>query len=185
MEEILLFKNLNKLKSVYRTNNVEGRKESSAEHTWSTLMLADFFMTMYKYDLDRTRVYELIMYHDVVEIEAGDTELHPYHENSNKQEIEYEAAKKLKEILPANIKIKFWDYFNEFEQQITIEAKFAKAVDAIDPIIQGISVRTEWEGWSKEFLLKKKLPYFKPFPEIEEFFYELLKYLEDNQYFNN
>ena len=73
MEEINKLRRLYHLKHVDRFNSVLKRKESSAEHSWSCLILADYFLNLMKdRDIDRLKVYELLLYHDVVEIEAGD-----------------------------------------------------------------------------------------------------------------
>jgi len=79
-DEISRYKILNKLKTVYRFNTAGDRHESSAEHSWGALMLADFYLTKMQSDgiktdktdkvvIDRLKVYELLMYHDVVEID--------------------------------------------------------------------------------------------------------------------
>lgn len=73
MDELQRIRKLYKLKSVYRDSSVGNRKESSAEHSWSCLMLADYFIEKMNLKIDRIKVYELLMYHDLVEIEAGDT----------------------------------------------------------------------------------------------------------------
>ncbi len=186
MKELLKFKIINQLKSVYRANKVPGRKESSAEHTWSCLLLADYFMLKASYQLDKARVYELITYHDLVEIEAGDTELSPHNENLDKSKKELAAAKKLKKALPKYIDEKFWNCFLEFEKQETIESKFVKAIDVLDPIIQQLTCEAKWDGWTTEgrdWLIRKKAKYFEYFPEIRKDFDKLLDFLEENKYF--
>jgi len=120
------------LKSVYRECSVENRKESSAEHSWSCLILADYFLNLIKEKLDRLKVYGLLMYHDLVEIESGNFEMAPGSDRSNKQKIEECAAKKLSLGLPDILKSKYIKLFEEFEEQKTREAKFAKAIDYLD-----------------------------------------------------
>jgi putative hydrolase of HD superfamily len=71
-QEIIRLSIINKLKSVYRLNSVDKRKESSAEHSWSCIVLADYILNKYKIDVDRLKVYELLMYHDLSEIHTGD-----------------------------------------------------------------------------------------------------------------
>lgn len=74
---------INKLRKFYHLKNVDRdavvgkRKESSAEHSWSTLILADYFLNiMNDKSLNRLKVYELLLYHDIVEIESGDIPIH-------------------------------------------------------------------------------------------------------------
>jgi Zn-dependent M32 family carboxypeptidase len=89
------------LKNVERTARVGQRRESPAEHTWSALILADYVLSMMKNStLNRLKVYELLLYHDVVEIEAGDVNLLDEQNRKHKAEREKEAAHILKKHLP-------------------------------------------------------------------------------------
>jgi putative hydrolases of HD superfamily len=184
MENINKFRLINKLKSVYRENSVENRKESSAEHSWSCLILADYFLSNMSQKLDRLKIYELLMYHDVVEIYAGDTPLHPINESADKKQRENESIKLLEKDLPSPINKKLVILFKEFEEMTTMEAKFAKAIDALDAQIHEMDYKKDWKGWSKQFLIDKKANYFKDFPELRKSFEELLIFLETNDYFN-
>ncbi len=184
MEDIHKFRIFNKLKTVYRFNSVGNRKESSAEHTWSCLILADFFLSKTNYNLDRLKVYELLMYHDVVEIEAGDSPLHPDIKRLDKFEKENKAITLLNETLPVPLNKKFVGLFSEFEEQKTPESKFAKAIDLLDAEIHELDHKKDWKGWSKEFLVDKKLKFFEEFPELKKVFYEILDYLIKNNYFD-
>ena len=112
-----------RLKSVYRFNSVEKRKESSAEHSWSCLVLADYFLGMIKQKLDKTKVYELLIYHDLVEIYAGDVNILDTEKRKYKKANEHKASLRLKEELPKPINSKFLALFSEFEEQKTLEAK--------------------------------------------------------------
>ncbi len=173
----------NRLKSVYRLNSVGKRKESSAEHSWSCLILADFFLSKTKRKINRLKVYELLMYHDVVEIEAGDTPLHPKMKKINKNEREQKAVQILRKKLPSPVNSKFARLFNEFEAQKTIESKFAKAIDTLDAQIHEMDYKKDWKGWSAEFLIDQKSNYFEEFPEIKKTFNQLMEYLVKNGYF--
>ncbi len=184
MEDILKFTILNKLKSVYRLNSVESRKESSAEHTWSSLMLADFFFDKIDQKLDKLKVYELIMYHDIVEIETGDFPLHPEIKIENQKQKESLAAINLGKKLPEPLASKLSNVFKEFEECITLEAKFARAIEVLDPTIHEINYKEDWKGYTKEFLIEKKLKYFEEFPILKKQFLKILDYLEKNGYFN-
>lgn len=184
IKDILRFKRVNELKSIYRLNSVGKRKESSAEHSWSCLMLADFLLTEIKTKINRERVYELLMYHDLVEIETGDVPSHPNIKIRDKSRNEEIAANKLKKILPNNSGNKFIKLFKEFEEVKTKEAKFAKAVDALDAIIHEMDYKKDWKGWTADFLIKTKGRYFEEFPELKKIFYELLEWLEKEGYFD-
>jgi putative hydrolases of HD superfamily len=174
-----------RLKDVSRMNSAKDRKESSAEHTWSALMLADYFITkFYEKRLDRLRVYELLMYHDVVEIESGDIPLHPNTDKSRQKEIESKSAIILSKKIPKVLSKKYVGLFHEFESRVTDEAKFAKAIDLLDAEIHGMDYKEDYKGWTEEFLRKHKERYFKEFPELEAFFEEAVKYFHNNGFFD-
>lgn len=184
MEDIHKFRVFNKLKSVYRFNSVDKRKESSAEHSWSCLILADFFISKYYPSLDRLKVYEILMYHDVVEIEAGDCPLHPDIKRLDKKEKEKQASHLLEQSLPSPLNRKFTNLFNEFEEQKTLESRFAKAIDALDAQIHELDYKEDWKGWTEEFLVTKKMRLFEEFPEMKKIFFEIIDYLKENDYFS-
>ncbi len=186
MKDINALLKLYELKNVERMNSVKNRKESSAEHSWSCLILADYFLSKMKNNLniDRLKVYELLMYHDVMEIEAGDTALHPTNDNGGQKEKEHLAFAKLKEEIPYELKEKYILLFNEYEEKTSVEARFATAIDKMDAIIHEIPYKTDWKGWSEEFLRKSKEKYFVEFPEIKENFETLMTHLRKEGYFS-
>lgn len=184
MENINRLRKFYQLKNVYRANSVSGRKESSAEHSWSCLILADYFLSEIKEKLDRVKVYELLMYHDVVEIEAGDVCISDEKGRKGKKEREQQALHVIKEHIPKIMKKKFVALFTEFEEEKTREAKFAKAIDALDAQIHEIDYKEDWKGWTEEFLRKKKGYLFEEFPELKETFEKLMKFLREEAYFN-
>ncbi len=184
MDDLLKFEIVNKLKSVYRDANVGDRKESSAEHTWSCLMLADYFFDEIDEKVDRRKVYEILMYHDLVEVESGDTPFRPDRNDPDQEKKEALAAKKLKPQLPKHTGDKFIKLFNEFEEMKTIEAKFAKAIDQMDSLVYEYNFKYRWKGWSKEFIIKKKEKYFKPFPKLLRIFHDFLDLTEKEGYYD-
>jgi len=187
MDEIEKFRVLTRLKNTYRITSVGHRKESTAEHTWSTLVLADFLLSKVTTKLDKLRVFELLMYHDVVEIEAGDTALRPGKhagDQLGKKDRERRAAERLREKLPPEIAHTFMERFEEFEERTTPEAQFAKAIDHLDAVINQMDHPEDWGGWTRAFYVEKKRPYFEPFPELLKFFDELMDHLEKEGYFD-
>lgn len=184
MENINKLRTFYQLKNVERANTVSGRKESSAEHSWSCLILADYFMGILKEKLDREKVYELLMYHDVVEIEAGDICISDEKRRKGKKEREQQAVHVLEKHIPKVMKKKFVALFNEFEEEKTREAKFAKAIDALDALIHEMDYKMDWKGWTEEFLREKKGYLFEAFPELKEAFEKVIKFLREEGYFN-
>ncbi|MBI2102294.1 HD domain-containing protein [Candidatus Woesearchaeota archaeon] len=182
--------NINGLRKLYQLKNVEracsvwGRKESTAEHSWSCLILADYFLSsINKPELNRLKVYELLMYHDVVEIETGDVNITNEKMQKGKQKREQEAMHVLKEHIPAVLRQKFVNLFTEFEEQKTAEAKFAKAIDALDAEIHELDYKDDWKGWTEEFLRRKKQPLFETFPELRATFEKTIQFCREHGYF--
>lgn len=185
MENINRLRELYHLKNIERAGTVKGRKESSAEHSWSCLILADYFMChMKNAKFDRLKVYEMLMYHDVVEIESGDIPIHHEEKRKNKQENEMRALKKLQENVPLILKDKFVSLFLEFEEMKTKEAKFAKAIDALDSLVHELDYKKDWQGWTEEMVRKYHGRYMDEFPEIKEAFNKMLAYCRKEGYFN-
>lgn len=184
IEEILKLKTINKLKFVSRRNSVGERKESPAEHSWSCLILADYFLDKIEQKLDKLKVYDLLIYHDIVEIESGNIPIDSkdyIRDNTKKEAL---AAKALEKKLPFNISNKFSEIFREYQSQKTIESKFAKAVNVLDPIILGLDHKSKWRGLSREFLYRHKEETLKEFPIMHEYFHALMNYCEAEGYFN-
>ena len=183
MEELVKLRQINKLKEVYRFAAVGKRKESSAEHSWSALIVADYLLSRSKLKLDRSKVYELIMYHDLAEIEAGDNPLNPNVLPFKKyKEKETKAAKNIAKSLPAPLNKKYLELFEEFEEGQTKEAQFAKLVDAIDADLHELDYPQDWKGWTEEYYLSKRENIFKKFPELSKLLNEFINYLKKHKY---
>jgi putative hydrolases of HD superfamily len=182
MKEINKFRTIYELKEVYRENSVGKRKESSAEHSWSCLVLADYFMSKYDIKLDKLKVYELLMYHDLLEIETGDIPLNPNNTNKIIEKNEEEEMKKLENKLPSPINQKFIELYKEYKERKTKEAKFSKAIDVLDAQIHELDYKEDWKGWTKEFLIEQKIKYVREFSPLEEAFNEILEYLIEKKF---
>lgn len=183
MSDIQKLREIYKLKQVYRMNSVGNRKESSAEHTWSCLMLAEFFLEQ-QHKLNKSKVFELLLFHDVVEIEAGDHPISPGISREEKMQKEKDAAKSISKKLPKEFGRKYLKLFKEYEEAKTPEAKFAKAIDAFDAELHEMDYKKDWKGWTEEFLRKSKEKYFADVPIIKKAFEETTKYAKDRGYFD-
>lgn len=72
----------------------------------------------------------------------------------------------------------------EYEEAKTREARFCKAIDALDAEIHEMDYKEDWKGWTEDFLRKSKEHLFDDFPELKELFEETTKFARDNGYFN-
>ena len=125
------------------------------------------------------------MYHDVVEIESGDVNLLDEQEHRNKKKREQEAAQILKQHFPPELSAKFMSLFQEYEEGKTKEARLARAIDALDAEIHELDYPEDWEGWTEEFLRRKKSPLFEEFPELQELFEEGILLAKKKGYFKS
>ncbi len=186
MEDINKIRTIFKLKEVCRVGPVQNRKESSAEHTWSSMVVADYFLEkITSHGINRGKVMELLLYHDLVEIEAGDTDFNDGKALKNKKDRERKGFTALNSKLPLPLAKRYKKLYEEYENRRTIESKFAHAIDKIEPILHGIGYKKEWvkKGYTEELIVNKKRKYIEPFPELMNFFNQLIKYLKDNGFF--
>ena len=173
------------LKEVERRSRVKGRNESSAEHTWSCLILAQYFLPKVSQFLDEKKVMKMLLYHDLIEIESGDTFFFDDNLTREQSKKEHLALDNLKKRIPKSLSSSFIDLWEEFEGNITPEAKFSQAIDKLDPIIQSAFKKEDWKknGIDEKKLREKKQMFFEPFPEMKLFFEEFIRYAKRNRYF--
>jgi putative hydrolase of HD superfamily len=129
---------LEKLKGVLRRTKPLGltRFENSAEHSWQIALTALALVPYAKEDVDASKVVAMLLLHDVVEIDTGDK--FAYDANHDDYENELMAAKRIFGLLPETVGQTFLDTWIEFEQAETVNARFAKAVDRLLPVLQNI-----------------------------------------------
>lgn len=128
---------IDKEKNIFRQTHLSGhgRNENDAEHAWHMAIMA-YLLKEYANDpVDITRVMVMCLIHDIVEIEAGDTYAYDT-ENKKTQKAREDAAKeKLYSMLPKDQKEELTALFDEFEEGLTAEAKFAHAMDNLQPLL--------------------------------------------------
>lgn len=128
---------LDKMKALYRQTYVlnEDRKENDAEHSWHLAVMA-FLLAEYSNEpVDVLKVMKMVLIHDVVEIDAGDTYCYDEEGYRSKAEREEKAAQRLFGLLPEDQKKESYDLWREFEENSTAESKFANLLDHIQPLL--------------------------------------------------
>ena len=125
-----------KLKAIERRTYPAGfkRRENSAEHSWSLALLAMTLIPKIDPSLDTLRILKMLILHDIVEIDAGDTFC--YADQGDKAEREKLAAQRIFGMLPADLCAEFTGLWEEFEEGSTMEAAFANAMDRAMPLLQ-------------------------------------------------
>jgi putative hydrolase of HD superfamily len=138
---------INKLKLVFRnTITSPDRNESTAEHSWSVSMIIIILMDQLKTEfseVDELKIIKLALIHDLVEIYAGDVIAFDIEARKDNEKIEAEALKKLMAIDPEFGK-QLHSLWYDFEEKKNLEAKIAKAADAICPIFQRLQSRQSY-----------------------------------------
>lgn len=133
---VSFMKTSEKLKSVTRTAwTAEGRRESTAEHSWRLALFAGILANEYP-ELDLAKVLLMCLIHDIGEIEGGDISAAARPDPGEKYQEEYEAAERIFSKLPSGEKRRFMDLWLEYNQAQTPEAKLVKALDKAETIIQ-------------------------------------------------
>ena len=128
---------IDKEKNIFRQTHLSGhgRRENDAEHAWHMAIMAYLLKEYANEEVDIAKVMLMCLIHDVVEIDAGDT--YAYDKEAQKtQKAREEAAKeRIYSLLPEDQKKEFTAIFDEFEAYESAEAKFAHALDNLQPLI--------------------------------------------------
>ena len=128
---------IDKEKNIFRQTHLSGhgRNENDAEHAWHMAIMAYLLQEYSNEKIDVARVMLRCLIHDVVEIDAGDTYAYDA-EGLKTQKAREEAAKeRLYSMLPEDQKADLTAIFDEFEERKTPEAKFARALDNLQPLL--------------------------------------------------
>ena len=128
---------VDRLKEVYRQSYLlyADRHENSAEHSWHLAVTAFLLAEYANQPVDTSRVIRMVLVHDLVEIDAGDTFIYDVAGNLDRAAREEKAADRLFGLLPADQRDEWRALWNEFEQRETAEAKFAYALDRLLPVL--------------------------------------------------
>ena len=128
---------IDKEKNIFRQTHLSGhgRNENDAEHAWHMAIMAYLLREYSNEPVDAAKVMLMCLIHDIVEIDAGDT--YAYDEEGLKtQKAREDAAKeRIFSLLPDDQKEELSSLFDEFEASETPEARFAHAVDNLQPLI--------------------------------------------------
>ena len=132
---------IDKEKSIFRQTSLSehGRLENDAEHAWHMAIMAYLLKEYANEPIDIGKTMIMCLIHDIVEIDAGDTYAYD-EENLKTQKAREDAAKeRIYSILPEDQKAELIALFDEFENYASPEARFARAMDNIQPLILNVS----------------------------------------------
>lgn len=158
---------LDALKSVQRASPLldRSRHENSAEHSWHVAMYALTLAEHAPADVDIGRVVQMLLLHDIVEIDAGDVPLHSGQSRAEQMEAEERAAKRIYSLLPTPQQNQLRSLWEEFEAAQTADARFAKALDRLQPLVQNLA--TDGGTWTTHGVTEAQV--FERYgPQIEQ-----------------
>jgi putative hydrolase of HD superfamily len=146
-----------RLKEIFRQtlNSQSRRQENDAEHSWALCL---FVMTLAEHantPVDVLRVLQMLLIHDLVEIDAGDTFAYDTARMADQHEREARAADRIFGLLPADQALEYRALWDEFEAKTTPEARFAGAVDRLQPML--LNCLTEGAAWRKHGITRERI----------------------------
>lgn len=141
LKQVAFIKEIDKLKYIQRKTKLfnSDRPENDAEHSWHLAMMAIILAEHSNKPIDVLKVVKMVLIHDIVEIDAGDTFIYDTSKSHTNTEEELIAAKRIFGILPVEQAKEFIAIWEEFEDGITEEARFARAMDRFEPLLQNAS----------------------------------------------
>lgn len=146
-----------KVKNIFRqTYLADGkRKENDAEHSWHLALAAVLLKEHMEEEVDITKVMMMVLIHDLVEIDAGDTYAYDDEAAKSKREREEKAADRIFGILPEDQGQMFRNLWEEFEAYETPEAKFAHLLDNFQPLL--LNDASDGKSWVEHGVHKSQI----------------------------
>ena len=153
-EQITFIVEVDRLKQVLRQSMLigDGRRENDAEHSWHICLMAVLLREYAAEEVDLLRAVEMLLVHDIVEIDAGDTFAYDEAGHADKEAREKKAAERLFGMLPQDQERRLRALWDEFEARQTPEARYAAAMDRLQPML--LNLATEGGGWKVHGITK-------------------------------
>ena len=141
LKQIEFIKEIDKIKYIQRKTKLfnSDRPENDAEHSWHLALMAMVLSEHANQSVDLLKVIKMVLIHDIVEIDAGDTFIYDTEKNHTNTEVERLAAQRIFGILPAEQAEELIALWEEFEVGQTHDAQFARAMDRLEPLLQNSS----------------------------------------------
>ena len=148
---------VDKVKQIIRqTYLADGsRKENDAEHSWHLALMAVLLKEYANEEVDLAKVIPMVLLHDLVEIDAGDTYAYDQAGLATQRVRETKAADRIFGMLPEDQGIKFRNLWEEFEAYETAEAKFAHVLDNCQPLL--LNDASGGKSWKEHIVHKSQI----------------------------
>ncbi|UCB42493.1 MAG: HD domain-containing protein [Dehalococcoidales bacterium] len=150
LKQIDFLMEIDRLKTVFRRAYITdtSRRENSAEHSWHVATTAMVLAEHCQEEIGLLQVVKMLLVHDIVEIDAGDTGIYDSIGTVDKAEREGRAAERLFSLLPVEQAQELRGLWDEFEEGTTPEAQFARALDRLMPLLH--NYYTQGKRWLED-----------------------------------
>jgi putative hydrolase of HD superfamily len=141
---------VDKLKQILRQTPItnKSRQENSAEHSWHVALMAILLLEYAESpQVDVLQIIKMLLIHDLVEIDAGDTFCYDDKARQDQHLRELKAAKRIFNLLPSDQAATMQTLWDEYEKCQTINARYANALDRLQPLL--INYFTDGEAWNR------------------------------------
>lgn len=154
-----------------------GRNESIADHTYFATMLANLLIDSLKEKLDKDKVINMVLIHDLPEAITGDYHSYKVHtgelSREEKKEREKEAIKKYLSVLPKKQGLELLEIWRDYEKQNNREAKFAKAIDRLETMLQWANMDFKFYHDGHDYMGTYGNKEIMEFPELLPLWHEM------------
>ena len=176
LKDIQFIVELDKMKSIFRQTSIigEDRREDDAQHSWHISLMAMVLSEYTNDKVDLLKVIKMLLIHDLVEIFAGDTFCYDEVGNADKREREIQAADKIFGMLDEDKGQELRALWDEFEEIQTPEAKFATAMDRLQPMLN--NYHNDGGTWKKFGISQSDI--YKRISPVKDYSEELWKFVE-------
>ena len=156
-EQIQFIKEIDRLKEIDRRSYLlsQNRRENSAEHSWHVAVMALILKDHADGEIDVGRVVEMLLIHDIVEIDAGDTFCYDEKARRSQHDRERKAAERIFGLLPDDQGKRLFNLWMEYDAEETEDARFAVAVDRLMPLLHNLG--TEGKSWKENGIVKDQV----------------------------
>ena len=176
-QQVKFLVEVDKVKNIFRQTYLADakRKENDAEHSWHLAIAAFLLKEHMKEEVDLLKVIIMVLIHDLVEIDAGDTYAYDDAGAATKQEREEKGADRIFGMLPNDQRQYFRELWEEFEAYESADAKFAHLLDNFQPLL--LNDASNGKSWAEHGVKKSQI--YKRNAKIEETSEDVWNYMKN------
>ena len=175
-QQVKFLVEIDKVKNIFRQTYLadSSRKENDAEHSWHLAIAAFLLKEHMKEEVDLLKVIIMVLIHDLVEIDAGDTYAYDDTGAATKREREEKGADRIFGMLPEDRGRYFRELWEEFEAYESADAKFAHLLDNFQPLL--LNDASGGRSWEEHGVRKSQI--YKRNVKIEETSEDVWNYMK-------